>query len=154
MEGNSPFTMQQALLTAAAIIPMALDGLGSYFEFWESSQLMRLLTGSLAGVILPGMLLLAVNFAPSGENAIMLYADTKELLLLLGIAGGVGLSLWAGLPFYGVASVLSVAGEVLFWSGILWLLLKLAGKRRRLPFWRISIVCTMGLLFWIGGLIS
>ena len=154
MEGNSPFTMQQALLTAAAILPVSIDGLGSYLGFWESSQLMRLLTGSLAGAILPGMLLLAVNFDPSGENAIMLYADTKELLLLLGIAGGVGFSLWAGFPFYRVASVLSVAGEVLFWSGILWLLLRLAGNRRRLPFWRISIVCTMMLLLWIGGLIA
>ncbi|MDO4530846.1 MAG: DUF2085 domain-containing protein [Bacillota bacterium] len=152
-EGNRPFSLPQALLTAAAILPVAADGLGSYLGFWQSSAFLRLLTGSLVGVILPGMLLLAVNFDPAGDNTAPVYENSRELLMLMLVSAGIGLSLWAGLPFHGIAALLSVAGEILLWGGVFWLVLKLAGKKRKLPYWRISIGCAAVLLFLIGGLV-
>ena len=54
--------------TALMILPIGMDGLGSYFGFWESNQLMRVLSGSLVGAVVPGFLLLAVNFDPAQGN--------------------------------------------------------------------------------------
>lgn len=69
------------MLTALMILPIGIDGLGSYLGFWESSQLMRVLSGSLVGAVVPGFLLLAVNFDPAQGNKQPIYEHTTELLL-------------------------------------------------------------------------
>ena len=68
MDAGRPFSKGQAMLTALMILPIGMDGLGSYFGFWESNQLMRVLSGSLVGAVVPGFLLLAVNFDPAQGN--------------------------------------------------------------------------------------
>ena len=145
--------MVQTILTAASILPVGIDGVGSYLGFWESSQFLRILTGSIVGVILPGFLLLAGNFEPNGKNEALLYEKTTELLLLKAVSVGFGFCLLAGLPLYAVSAVCSIAGEVLLWGGILWLLLKNILKNRKLPYWRISILISFVVLFLIGGMI-
>ena len=54
MDAGRPFSKGQAMLTALMILPIGMDGLGSYFGFWESNQLMRVLSGSLVGALSPG----------------------------------------------------------------------------------------------------
>lgn len=49
MDAGRPFSKGQAMLTALMILPIGIDGLGSYFGFWESNQLLRVLSGSLVG---------------------------------------------------------------------------------------------------------
>lgn len=85
------------MLTALMILPIGMDGLGSYFGFWESNQLMRVLSGSLVGAVVPGFLLLAVNFDPAQGNKQPIYEHTTELLLLLLLSAGLGFGLWLGL---------------------------------------------------------
>ena len=85
------------MLTALMILPIGIDGLGSYLGFWESNQLMRVLSGSLVGAVVPGFLLLAVNFDPAQGNKQPIYAHTTELLLLLLLSAGLGFGLWLGL---------------------------------------------------------
>ena len=63
MDAGRPFSKGQAML-----LPIGIDGLGSYLGFWESNQLMRVLSGSLVGAVVPGFLLLAVNFDPAQGN--------------------------------------------------------------------------------------
>lgn len=81
MDAGRPFSKGQAMLTALMILPIGIDGLGSYLGFWESSQLMRVLSGSLVGAVVPGFLLLAVNFDPAQGNKQPIYEHTTELLL-------------------------------------------------------------------------
>ena len=79
------------MLTALMILPIGIDGLGSYFGFWESNQLLRVLSGSLVGAVVPGFLLLAVNFDPVQGNKQPIYEHTMELLLLCCFPQGLAL---------------------------------------------------------------
>lgn len=112
MDAGRPFSKGQAMLTALMILPIGIDGLGSYLGFWESSQLMRVLSGSLVGAVVPGFLLLAVNFDPAQGNKQPIYEHTTELLLLLLLSAGLGFGLWLGLPLAGVLAVASVLGRL------------------------------------------
>ena len=142
MDAGRPFSKGQAMLTALMILPIGIDGLGSYLGFWESNQLMRVLSGSLVGAVVPGFLLLAVNFDPAQGSKQPIYAHTTELLL------------WLGLPLAGVLAVASVLGEILLWGGFVWLLLKNLCGRKRLPFWQISLAAAFLGLYVIGGLMQ
>ena len=152
MNAGTPFSLLQAILTGLVILPVGIDGVGSYLGFWESSQLMRVLTGSLVGSIAPGFLLIAGNFDPKRENTELIYRNTAELLFLMMISVGFGLLLWAGIPFYGIGAAISVAGEVILWGSVVWLLLKNLSKRKDL--WLISILIAFAVLFAVGGIVS
>lgn len=91
MDAGRPFSKGQAMLTALMILPIGIDGLGSYLGFWESNQLMRVLSGSLVGAVVPGFLLLAVNFDPAQGSKQPIYAHTTELLLLCCFPQGLAL---------------------------------------------------------------
>lgn len=153
MQGNQPFSMKEGALTALAILLIGADGVGSYLGFWESSQLARVLTGSLVGTVVPAFLLLAVNFDPVGKNEIPLYEKQWELPLLMLISAAFGLLLWGGLPLQGIGAVLSVMGEVLLWGGLVWLILKNLLGNRSIPYWRISLLVAFVVLFLIGGMV-
>lgn len=151
-EGNS-FSLVQAILTGLAILPVGIDGVGSYLGFWESSQLMRIFSGSLVGTVVPGFLLLASNFDPKKGKEQPIYNKTAELLLLMLVSVGSGLCLWAGFPLGGIGASVSVAGEVFLWGGLVWLILKNLLKDKEILCWKISIVISFVGLFVIGGLV-
>ena len=83
---------------------------------------MRVLSGSLVVAVVPGVLLLAVNFGPGQENEIPIYENTTELFFLPAVSAGLGVGLWLGLPLAGVLAVVSVLGEVLLWGSFVWCL--------------------------------
>ena len=151
MEAGKPFSLQQAVVTGAAILPVGLDGVGSYLGFWESSQLMRVLTGSLVGAIVPGFLLMAGNFDPKRENRTPIYEKTAEILLLLAGTVFFGLCLWLGL-LLPIGAVFSVVGEELLWGGLVWLVLKNLLRASKIPIWKISLAVSFAGLWIIGGL--
>ena len=153
MQAGKPFSRAEALLTAIAVLPVGVDGVSSYLGFWKSSQLMRVLTGSLVGTIVPGFLLLAVNFDPKGGKLAAIYEKAWELPLMMAVSVGLGLCLWAGLPLQGIVAVVSIAGEVLLWGGFIWLIFKNLLGNRKLPYWRISLLVAFVSLFTIGGLV-
>lgn len=150
MQAGKPFSLQQAVVTGAAILPVGLDGVGSYLGLWESGQLMRVLTGSLVGVIVPGFLLMAGNFDPKRENRTPIYEKTAEILLLLAGTVFFGLCLWLGL--LPIGAVFSVVGEVLLWGGLVWLVLKYLLRASKIPIWKISLAVSFAGLWIIGGL--
>ena len=153
MNSGKPFSIGQAVLTGCAILPLGVDGVGSYLGFWESSQWMRVLSGSLAGVIVPGFLLMAVNYDPQKRNEMLIYEKTAELLFLMVIAVGFGMLLYVDMPIGVIAGVISILGEVLLWGGAVWLFLKSACKNKKIPYWGISLVVSASVLFLVGGLI-
>lgn len=152
LAGNRPYAKGQLFLTVCGILPMAADGFCSYAGFWESNAFLRVVTGSLMGAALPGLLLLAGNFDPVGNHDSLIYEDTKEQLVPM--AGSVlfGIGLWLGLPLAGAGAVLSILGEVCLWAGVLWLLLKTICGGRSLPLYGLSLVLAFGILFTIGGM--
>ena len=48
-DGNRPFSPSGVVLAALSFLPIAIDGVGSYLGFWQSNNLLRVLTGALAG---------------------------------------------------------------------------------------------------------
>ena len=153
MSHGKPFSVVQALLTGVAILPVGIDGAGSYLGFWESSQMMRIFSGSLVGAVVPGFLLMAVNVDSRKRNEMQIYEKTAELLFLMVIAVGFGMMLYAGVTICSIGAVISVAGEVLLWGGVVWLFLKSICKDKAFPYWRFSLFVSSVLLFLIGGLI-
>ncbi len=152
LQGNRPFSTGQIILTAAAILPLAADGFCSYVGLWESNLLLRILTGSLAGVVLPALFLLAGNFDPAGKNERAIYNHTRELLVLLAVSTAWGLGLWLGVPLFALGSVLSVAGVVCFWAGVPYLLLRNIFTEKKLPYGKISIGIAFVFLYLMGVL--
>ena len=69
------------------------------------------------------------------------------------VSVGSGLCLWAGFPLGGIGASVSVAGEVLLWGGLVWLILKNLLKDKEILCWKISIVISFVGLFVIGGLV-
>ncbi len=95
-----------------------------------------------------------MNFDPMQENKQPIYEKTTEQLFLLLLSAGVGVGLWLGLPLAGVLAVVSVLGEILLWSGFVWLILKNLCGRKNLPFWRLSLAVAFLGLYAIGGLMQ
>ena len=153
MGNGRPFSITQALLTGLAVLPVGIDGVGSYLGFWESSQLMRIFSGSLVGAVVPGFLLMAVNMDTKKSDDTPIYEKTAELVLLMVLSVGFSLGLYAGMPIWIIAAVISMAGEVLLWGGVVWLLLKSICKGKAFPFWRVSLFVSAVMLFLVGGLV-
>lgn len=154
MDAGKPFSKAQTWLTACMILPIALDGLGSYLGFWESNSWRRVLSGGLVGAVMPGFLLLAMYIDPvQGGNTKPIYEKTTELLLLLAGSAALGIGLCLGLPLAGLLAVVSVAGEILLWGSILRLLLGTLFGGRNLPLWRISLFAAFAWLLLLGGVL-
>ena len=117
----------------------------------EKQPVLRVLTGSLIGAVVPGLLLLAGNFDPVEKNDKAIYKNTKELLFVVVCGGAFGLCLWFGLPLQGIGAMLSIVGEVCLWAGVLWLILKNIFGKRKLPLRRISLVLVFCIIFAVGG---
>ncbi len=154
MDAGKPFSKAQTWLTALMILPIALDGLGSYLGFLESNQWRRVLSGGLVGTVMPGLLLLAMNVDPIRKNTKPIYEKTREMLLLLAGSAALGLGLYLGLPLAGLLALASVAGEILLWGGVLRLLLGTLFGGRDLPLWRISLTVAFLGLYAVGGLMQ
>lgn len=152
MYGNT-FTLTQAVITGMMILPIGIDGTGSYLGFWESSQGMRIFTGSLVGAVTPGFLLMAGNFEPQKENESLVYEDTMNLLFLMVISVGYGVCLMAGIPAYGISALMCVLGEGMLWGGAVWLILKNLLKKKGFPYWKVSVGIAFVVLFLMGGLV-
>ncbi len=153
IQAGKSFTLTQAVLTGLAILPVGVDGVGSYLGFWESSQLMRILSGSLVGSIVPGFLLMAGNFDYKKENAQPVYKNTIELLLLMALSVCFGICLLDSSFLLKIGAVISIVGEVLLWGGFVWLILKNLLKDKKIPYWKISFAVSFVGLFLIGGLV-
>ncbi|MBR4283888.1 MAG: DUF2085 domain-containing protein [Anaerotignum sp.] len=154
MGNGRPFSISEALLTGLAVLPVGIDGVCSYLGFWESSQLMRIFSGSLVGAVVPGFLLMAVNMdTKKRDDEQSIYERTAELLLLMVLSVGFSFGLYAGMPIGGLAAVISVAGEVLLWGGAVWLLLKSICKDKAFPYWSVSLLVSAVVLFLMGGLV-
>lgn len=151
MQGSRPFSWGQMGLLLCAVLPLAVDGVGSYLGFWQSNGLLRILTGSLLGAALPGFFLLAGNFDPTAEKGTPIFQKTKELVCLLLGAVCLGLLLLQTEALRSLGAVCSILGEVLFWAGVLWLILRSLFPKRQLPLWQGAVLLSFCFLYAVGG---
>ncbi len=127
--GSRPFSLPQALCIVICILPLAIDGAGSYLGLWQSTALRRLLSGALAGWCLPGLFLLAGNFSVDGENARPIYRNVTETLLLPLCAVLLCLLLlWS--DGYTVISFCCLLGEIVLFGGVWYIMLQAIGSRK------------------------
>lgn len=96
---------------------------------------------------------MAVNMDTKKSDDAPIYEKTVELVLLMVLSVGFSLGLYAGMPIWIIAAVISMAGEVFLWGGVVWLLLKSICKGKAFPFWRVSLFVSAVMLLLVGGLV-
>lgn len=149
LKGNLPFCTQAAAGSMLALLPIAADGFCSYAGLWESSQLLRVLTGASAGAVMPALFLLAGNFEPSREPSYPIYAAVWELPFLLTASLLWAFLLWIGLPLAAFGALFSAIGVLGFWTGVFYVLLRTLFAKKRLLFWHLALcsaICLLALL--------
>lgn len=152
VKGNKPYSTWGMLLGACAFLPISLDGFFSYLGFWESTQLLRVVTGALAGSSLSGFFLLGANFNVVGENKKPIFQSTKEQLFIMGITLVWGLLLWMNIGEYIIASSVIVLGIICFWTDFVYIILKSLFGNKKLPFWTLSCCGSLFIILIIGVL--
>ncbi|WP_317856413.1 DUF2085 domain-containing protein [Chakrabartyella piscis] len=149
--GNKPYSMAMALLGAFAFLPIAIDGFFSYMSVWESNNLMRVISGSLAGCSLVGFGLLAANVSWKEKNEKPIYRDIKEQLVVLVSSLVLGLVMYVYQGFFLVASVMVSIGILCFWSGFFYIVLQALSCNWKLKNGWISLICGLLMILMIGG---
>lgn len=151
--GNRPFSLGSSLLAGLSFLPIAIDGVGSYLGFWESTNLMRVVTGAMAGYGLPGLFLLAANFQPGQQNDIPIYTHVWEQAGLLAVTLVYGLLAWRGWLPYGTVAIITAFGVICFYGSFIYLILRLLAGKKRWPVFRLSLLGSLCVIALIGGLI-
>lgn len=152
LKGNKPYTNLGMILGACAFIPISIDGFFSYIGFWESTQLLRVITGGVAGASLMGFVLLGANFKVGGENINSIFLSLREQFFVMAVTLIWGIFIWLNMGSYLLASVTSVLGIVCFWAAFIYLILKNLAGNRKLPFWLLSFCGSFFIIIMIGVL--
>jgi uncharacterized membrane protein len=104
------------------MVPMMIDGLGSYLHLFESTNVRRLVSGTSFGFVLPYFLyplFSARALENTSESVVKDYKDLIVPLLLCSVLGG--LFYWGKLSYYVVDSfiILTVIGWFSLFASIL-----------------------------------
>lgn len=76
-------SLPYAVILCLLMIPMMVDGIGSYLGFFDTDNTARLLTGTLFGLPLPVFLIPAANFKINGMNKNKVLRSPLELAVLI-----------------------------------------------------------------------
>jgi uncharacterized membrane protein len=125
------------------MVPMMVDGLGSYLHLFESTNVRRLVSGTSFGFVLPYFLYPLLSAGALEKTSEPVVKDGKDLivpLLLCSVLGG--LFYWGNLSYYVVDSfiILTVIGWFSLFASILF-----SWVRNRTMKWALSIF--VGLAF-------
>ena len=153
-DGNRPFSPSGMVLAALSFLPIAIDGVGSYLGFWQSNNLLRVLTGALAGYGLPGLFLLAANFSPAKENINPVYNNTGEQRGLLLAAVAYGLLVWLGILPYFLVALVSAVGVVCFYGCFWFLILRTMTAGKKFPCFPLSMAGGLFTVFVVATIVQ
>lgn len=153
-DGNRPFSPSGMVLAALSFLPIAIDGVGSYLGFWQSNNLLRVLTGALAGYGLPGLFLLAANFSPAKENTNPVYKNTGEQIGLLLAAVAYGLLVWLGILPYFLVAIVSAVGVVCFYGCFWFLILRTVTAGKKFPCFSFSLAGGLFTVFVVATIVQ
>ncbi len=151
-EGNRPFSTSCVILLALSFLPVALDGVGSYFGILESNSFRRVVTGALAGYGLPAFFLLCANFQPGENHEKPIFNHMGEPLLLLFGTLFYGILVYMGILPYFLVALISSLGVVCIYGCFWYLFLHLFGGKRKMPYFFYSFCGSVITIFLVGGL--
>lgn len=152
LNGNKPYATLAMIIGACSFIPISIDGFFSYAGFWESNQFLRMVTGTFAGVCLPGFMILGANFDVIGDNNRPIYKSASEELLLILVTLLWGILIWLHFGNYFLVSVVIVGGIICFWTNFLYLIIKNLAGKRDWHCWRLAFCTGMIFILSIGVL--
>ena len=136
-------------LSSFLLLPLMIDGAGSYLGLIEAINLSRILTGSLFGVFLPMFLVPLINYTENRPKLPEPVISFKEYAVLCAVSVLASLLIYFDLlPFY-AAAIISVAGLLVFYILFFSMILRLAFKTLSLS-WTLlgsSVITAMYMTF-------
>lgn len=132
------------------LVPMMVDGLGSYLHLFESTNIRRLVSGTSFGFVLPYFLYPLLSGRALEDGSAPVVKDGKDLIvpLLLSCVLG-GLFYWGRLPYYLVDSFIIVTAIVWF---SLFAAILFSWVRNRKMKWGLSIFVSLAFLSLLSRL--
>jgi len=116
---NTIPTTKISIFLLVFLLPLIIDGFGSYLGFYSTTNLVRVITGVLFGVILPIFVLPLLNHTVTSTNRVMTdlrrFYYTLALALLLALLSSQGF-----IPL--IILDLLIVGSLVSWVAILFLL--------------------------------
>lgn len=125
--GNKPFKIRETLFMVICLLPLMVDGVGSYIGFWQSNNLLRIITGSLAGFVVLPFMVLIYNFSPQYKNDKYIFKKSFHIYLIGFIAVSLGALLYLGVfdSLYYIIYIVISLGIVIYYSSIFCVIIKL-----------------------------
>lgn len=129
-KGNKPLSFPQVLLAVLSFLPFMIDGVGSYLHFWQTNNLIRIVTGCFAGFSIPIFFILLLNFNAAEENKNPIIVSYWEEGFLLGASLLAGTLIYFGkIKFYSIISSIICMGVIFLYSHLFVLLFKLLFRK-------------------------
>ncbi|MGG1399811.1 DUF2085 domain-containing protein [Bacillus salipaludis] len=137
-------SVKTSFLLLLFLVPLMIDGLGSYLHLFESSNIRRLLTGICFGLILPYFLypLLSVRCLEETSEAVIM--KSKDLYWPIVISIMLGVAFFGGvMPYYLLDGFIIVTVVIWFSLCASFLFLRTGSKYLR---WFLSVFASLTFL--------
>ncbi|MEA4815800.1 MAG: DUF2085 domain-containing protein [Lachnospiraceae bacterium] len=129
LDFKKPPELKTAVLSAVFLLPLMLDGAGSYFGFFGTANIIRIITGALCGVFFPAFFVLAINYTGNFENTSKPIISFKEYIVMCLFSLSLAFVVYFGFINYYVAAVFSILGVAVFYILLFSMLLRLIFKK-------------------------
>lgn len=152
-KGNKPFNLLQTAFMVLCILPLMIDGVGSYIGLWNSNNLLRIFTGSLCGFVILPFIVLVCNFSVKGNNDIFIFKKIYHTFIIPILCIIIGLIIYFNIftELYFLYSLLICFGIFIYYFGIFTLIFKLvfSNKNNRFIF-TLSILCSIFIIIIVS----
>lgn len=118
-----PATLNAAIL-CLVMLPMPIDGIGSYLGVWKTNNIIRLFSGLFFGIPIPLFLIPTAGFNVYGGNKNRIIKHWIEIVLLLFIGAITGICIlkyqivsWLILAFIVISAFIFLSGRIVYTIG-------------------------------------
>jgi uncharacterized membrane protein len=99
------------------MVPLMVDGLGSYANLFESNNLRRLITGTLFGIVLPYFLYPLLMGKSLEQRSQLVIKNNKDVFIPIVISVSIaGMAYWSKLPYYLFNSIIVIT--IIIWFSL------------------------------------
>lgn len=143
LRSDRPPNVRQAAVLCILMLPMLVDGVGSYLGMYVTNNTARLLTGVLFGVPIPLFLTPLANFEPAGRNERAVLRDFGELAGILAAALLFSFLILKGYFPYLAAAVLFPAALLFLLGRISYTVVSMSLRSKRVYRYLLSAAATL-----------
>lgn len=125
-QGNKLPGISVTLIMAFSFLPFMVDGVGSYAHFWQTNNLIRIITGLFGGYSVPIFFILIQNFNINKDNNKIIVKDYKEAIVLILLCLFLCIMVYSGLfgSWY-IIGIIICFGILFLYTNVIGMLLKL-----------------------------